>query len=106
MSVEISFGTIFEQTFEGETDRYVITNIGEENWCAANPIQEVGGKLKISPMGGTTDLSDIHQVLDEKLTLGQIIEAMNNYWGDDGIPGEIVQILSERSKEKSRLLIQ
>ncbi len=106
MSAEIHFGLVFEQTFDDKTDKYVITNVGEAAWCGANIIMsEEAGKLVISPMPGTTDLSDIHRILDESLTLEQIIDGMRNYWGNDGsVPEEIVQILSERSKEKPRLL--
>lgn len=106
-SIEIHFGDIFENTFEDKTRRYVIVSVGEENYCYSSKLMEEDNKLIINPVAGTTGLLDIHRATGERLTLEQIINGVNNYFGKSQTVSErIVQILTEESQKSARLLIK
>lgn len=102
--IEISFGAVFEHTSGEQTKKFVIIDVGTEEYLFSSSTWEEDGKLIVSLFSGTTTFSDIHQMLDEKLCLEQIIEGMKNHYGDGVITEKMIQLITESSNQPPRIL--
>ena len=101
--MEIAFGVVFENTFGGVTTKQVILDIRDSNLFETSNIFEEEGKTVIA-MSGTMTLDKVDRILEERLTLAEVIEGVANFFGDTGIPEELIQILKEHSEKPPRFL--
>ena len=104
-SVEVSFGDVFEHSFEDNTRELVIIDVTEDNDCSAFAILARQDSLIIHPIASTTHFSDVHKLTGETLTLDQIIEGLNNYYqGEIQVSEAQIQILTQQSVKPPVLL--
>jgi hypothetical protein len=102
-TVEISFGSTFEGKKKGGMTRYVIIDLENGDHFGAAQFWYKEDILLIGQIG-STELSDIGKGLEEKFTLGQIIEGMNNRIGGNGISMEAIRMLTRNSSVSPRVL--
>jgi hypothetical protein len=105
--IEISFGDVFENTFEERTRTYIVTDVGEETWFTASVLVTLKSGKKGLFGGGTTSPEDVHSMTGERWGLEKILDAFHNYalenWGEHASE-EIVKILTESSNISSRVI--
>jgi hypothetical protein len=101
--IEIGFGDVFIYA-DDATKRYVITEIGEKNFCSAAGIFEVDGKEALG-ISGTTLRKDIASIAGS-WDLPRILQAHMIFFGDDEASGRIYDLLRESSTLGRRLLTE
>ncbi len=106
-SLEISFGDVFEHTFESNTRTFVVLSVGEDSWFEASAIVTLKNGKKGLFGGGTSGPEDVHKKTGERWSLDEIRVAFNNYarenWGRD-TSREIVDLITEYSRKPSRVI--
>jgi len=104
-SLEISFGEVFERTFEGRTKTFVILDLGEGSWFYASPVVSLkSGKKGLFGLNGSFLPEDIHKKTGDRWSLDEILTAYNNCAIGGKISTKAVNIITERSRRPSRVL--
>lgn len=103
-SLEIGFGDEFISKFRGRNFQYIVVELHEgKNCCGASPIIRRNGKTEIG-IDGTTTIEDIHKKTGKRWNIDQIIQGVQNYFSEMGVPEGVIKILSENSQKPPMIL--
>lgn len=101
--LEIEFGSVFEPDLEGKVSKHVVIDVGEGKQFFSSSFWEEDDKLLVG-IPGTSELQNIKRVLDEKLTVEEIIEGMKNDLGAENVSENMINMVREASEKGPRVI--